>query len=279
MTMIYYDSHVHTAFSTDSDAPMEQMVRRGIQNGLRGITFTDHMDYHFPSQYDWNTEDARPPFTFDMDSYVGQIETFREIYKNDIDIYCGVEIGLKEDAVDDNVKLSHDERLDYCIGSIHLVDNMDPYDAKFWEAFDEKEAFTRYFEATLENLKTDDIHLDTLGHLDYIVRYSPSGYRIYSYRMFAEVLDEILRRIIDRGISLEVNTSGYKNGSPMPNPHRDIIARYKELGGELITFGSDAHGPELLCGRFKDAQALVRNAGFAYYTTFVNHKPAFHSLT
>lgn len=277
--MIYYDSHIHTAFSTDSDTPMEQMVQQGIQNGLRGITFTDHMDFHFPSGCQWNTKKTCPPFTFDLDSYVRQINVLQESYKNDIRIYCGVEIGLKEDAVDDNVKLSRDERLDYCIGSIHLVDDMDPYDAKFWEAFDEKEAFTRYFEATLEGLKPDDIHLDTLGHLDYIVRYSPSGYRIYSYRMFADVIDEILRRIIDRGISLEVNTSGYKNGSPMPNPHEDIIRRYKELGGERITFGSDAHRPELLSGRFPEAEALVKNAGFAYYTTFVNHKPAFHSFT
>lgn len=276
--MIYYDSHIHTAFSTDSDTPMEQMVRQGIQNGLRGLTFTDHMDYHFPPQYDWDTTESCPPFTFDMDSYTGQIRVLQEAYKNDIRIYCGVEIGLKKDAVDDNVKLSHDERLDYCIGSIHLVDDMDPYDIKFWEAFEEKEAFTKYFGATLENLKAEEIHLDTLGHLDYIVRYAPSGYQIYSYRKFADVIDEILRRIIDRGMSLEVNTSGYKNGSPMPNPHADIIVRYRELGGELITFGSDAHVTPLLSGRFTEAETLVKNAGFAYYTTFVNHKPAFHSF-
>lgn len=105
--MIAYDSHVHTAFSTDSDTPMEQMVRRGIQNGLRGITFTDHMDYHFPTDYVWNNAEngGLPPFTFDMDLYTEQIKNLKEIYQPDIEIYCGVEIGLKEDAREENVRL------------------------------------------------------------------------------------------------------------------------------------------------------------------------------
>lgn len=96
--------------------------------------------------------------------------------------------------------------------------------------------------------------------------------------MYAELIDEILRVIVTREISLEVNTSGYKNGGTMPNPNEDIIRRYRELGGESVTFGSDAHTAGLLAARFADAETIVRNAGFDHYVTFTGHKPTFHKF-
>lgn len=275
--MIAYDSHVHTSFSTDSNTPMEQMVLQGIRNGLRGITFTDHMDYHFPAKYDWNTEKGEPPFTFDVEKYLSQISLLRETYQDQINLFNGVEIGLKEDAWEDNLRLGRREDFDYTIGSIHLVEDIDPYCPEYWEHFGEERGLTAYFEATCQNLKSlGELPIDTLGHLDYIVRYAPSGAKTYSYRKFADIIDEILKLIIEKGISLEINTSGYKNGGAMPNPNEDVIRRYRELGGELISFGSDAHVPELLSGRFSDAEKIAKNAGFDFYTTFHHHKPAFH---
>lgn len=289
--MIYYDSHVHTAFSTDSDAPMEQMVIQAIRTGLCGLTFTDHMDYHFPAEYSFDNSSDCPPFTFDLEKYLAQIEQMEQTYGAGLQLYRGVEIGLKPDAVEKNIELSRDKRLDYIIGSIHLVDDMDPYFPQYWEAFGEKNGITAYFEAALQNIqhtdsaaacknKTSDtfVRIDTFGHLDYIVRYAPSGCRFYSYRMYAELIDEILQIIVNRGICLEVNTSGYKNGSVMPNPNEDIIRRYRELGGEQITFGSDAHTPDRIADRFSDAERIVRNAGFDHYTTFIGHKPTFHNF-
>lgn len=277
--MIYYDSHVHTSFSTDCETPMEQMVLQGIQNGLRGICFTDHMDYQFPLTYNWDLKDGSAPFTFDPEKYFSCITELKEKYKKNIELLTGVEIGLKKDAWMDNVTLSRNETFDYIIGSIHLVDNIDPYYPEYWEAFEEKQGLLKYFETTYENLESlGELRIDSLGHLDYIVRYSPSGYQLYSYRMFSEIIDEILRLIIESGISLEVNTSGYKNNGPMPNPNEDIIRRYHELGGELITFGSDAHTTGLLSKHFEDAEKIVRNAGFDHYTTFTDRKPTFHSF-
>lgn len=279
--MVYHDSHVHTSFSTDSSTPMLAMVRQGIENGLHSITFTDHMDYHFPDKYGSSDtdKDGRTPFTFDPEAYLYEIAQVRKCCGDRIRIYAGVELGLKEDAIEQNIALSRDRRFDYTIGSIHLVDDMDPYYAEYWEANEEKKGIEKYFLAMAENLKAENIQIDTLGHLDYIVRYAPSGNRLYSYRIYADIIDEILRRIIDRGISLEVNTAGYKNGGLMPNPNEEIILRYREFGGELITFGSDAHEPARLSARFEDAEKIVRNAGFPFYTTFVQHKPAFHKFS
>ncbi len=278
--MIAYDSHVHTSFSTDSDTLMEQMVLQGIQNGLEGITFTDHMDYHFPLTYsNWQTPDGMPPFTFDVDRYLSCLSGLKEKYHEKIDLFYGVEIGLKKDAWQENVALSRNPSFDYIIGSIHLVDDMDPYYPEYWESFEEKKGLFRYFETTYENLRSlGDLKIDTLGHLDYIVRYSPSGYKLYSYHLFSDIIDEILKLLIGQEISLEINTSGYKNGGPMPNPGEEIIRRYKELGGERITFGSDAHTTDLLSGRFDDVEKIAKKTGFRHYTTFVKRKPVFHTF-
>ena len=48
------------------------------------------------------------------------------------------------------------------------------------------------------------------------------------------------------GKGIELNTGGFKYGLGHPNPCEDIIKRYKELGGEIITLGSDAHKCESL---------------------------------
>ncbi len=274
--MIYYDSHTHTSFSTDSDSSMALMIQNAISYGLKGITITDHMDYEFPMSEDYDTV---TPFTFDLDSYFAEISRFKHQYHSKIQIRTGVEIGLKEDAYDKNVTLSHRSELDYTIGSIHLIDNMDPYERIYWESYEEKKALRRYFETMLFNIQhLGDIHIDTLGHLDYVVRYAPSGYQCYSYTAFSDIIDEILRCIIEKQISLEINTSGYKKSITMPNPNEDVLRRYLDLGGHQITFGSDAHAPEGLAYRFLDAEKLAKKTGFTHYTTFEGHKPVLHTL-
>lgn len=278
--MIQYDSHVHTSFSTDSDTPMEEMVRTGIQAHLQGITFTDHMDYHFPSKYikkDDMTGTAKAPFSFDFEKYLLRIKELKDLYSGSIQLYCGVEMGLKEDAWEPNWKLSQNPALDYVIGSVHLVNDIDPYYPEYWESYEEKKALLLYFETTLKNLEQlGELQVDTLGHLDYIVRYSPSGYRLYSYHMFADVIDAILAKLIERNICLEINTAGYKNGGTMPNPGGEIIRRYRDLGGQWITFGSDAHTTGRLAADFEKAEKLAVSAGFDSYLTFVQRTPVVH---
>lgn len=277
--MIICDSHVHTEFSTDSETKMEDMVTAAINSKLQAITFTDHMDYFFPEKYSWNTPDGMPAFTFDLESYFEKIQSLKEIHKEKIEIRCGVEVGLKNQAQEKNRQLCSNPKLDYVIGSTHLVEDIDPYDSEYWEAFEEKQGLLKYFETTLMNLNSlEDIHIDSLGHLDYIVRYAPSGYKLYSYQAFSDIIDAILQILIERQIALEVNTSGYRNGSSMPNPEEKIIRRYQDMGGELIVFGSDAHTTDRLAKDFDRAEKLVRAAGFDHYVTFRQRKPVYHSF-
>ena len=113
------------------------------------------------------------------------------------------------------------------------------------------------------------------GHLDYIARYVPNQSVPFSYRDYSDLIDAILKSIIEDGKGIEMNMSGYRYGLGMPNPCPDILKRYRELGGEIITVGSDAHTPENVGLRFEKAGEHLVQAGFKYYTVWKERKPVF----
>lgn len=268
--MITVDSHTHTYYSSDSNTPIISMVDRAIELGLTDICITDHMDYHFPKQY-------KHTFTFDAAAYVNEIQQIQKKYHDTINIRLGVEAGLKLNALDEITRLTASFPFDYVIGSIHIVHEMDPYYTQYWESFaTEKKGFEAYFETMYECIRQFD-NFDSLGHLDYIVRYSPSKYKQYSYSAFSDYIDSILKVLLEKDKALEINTAGFKTG-PMPNPHMDIVRRFLELGGEKVTIGSDGHVPEYIAYRFDDLTELLKENGLRRYVTFHGRKPVFHDL-
>jgi len=166
---------------------------------------------------------------------------------------------------------------DFVIASSHLVDRLDPYYPEFWQSYRQKgnEAarlgVERYFASTLEHLIAYQ-NFDTYAHLDYIILYAP-GKRSYSYAEYADSLDAILKRLIELEKALEVNTGGYKYGLGVPNPQPEVLRRYRELGGELVTVGSDAHRAEDVGRGLKDAKSLLRSAGFTHTVWYQNRTP------
>ena len=167
------------------------------------------------------------------------------------------------------------EEFDFIIGSLHLVNKKDPYYPSFWNNGDPKEAIRQYLDQLYENI-TAFHHFDSLGHLDYIVRYAPVSFS-YEPAVFQEQIDAILAFLIRHDIALEFNTSGYKK-TAHGNPHEDILRRYKALGGTAITIGSDAHSPEYVAYHFHQAESLLTACGFKEYYTFSKHIPVSHPL-
>lgn len=129
------------------------------------------------------------------------------------------------------------------IGSSHVVNGIDPYYPAFYKGKTEHEAYTEYFESILDNLHSG-ADFDVYGHIDYVVRYGPDKNKYYSYERYADIIDAILKEIISQGKGIELNTAGFKYGLGHPNPTEDVLKRYHELGGEIITVGADAHKPE-----------------------------------
>ena len=157
------------------------------------------------------------------------------------------------------------------------MDSKDPYYPEFFDGYTEREAYEKYFSVSLARIRQIDC-FDVLGHLDYVVRYGPNRNQYYSYEAYQEYIDPILKTLIEKGRGLECNTAGFKYGLGHPNPTEDILRRYRELGGEILTVGSDAHRPEHIGYDFHRLPELLKACGFRYYTIYHNRKPEFLPL-
>ena len=261
------DYHVHTHFSKDASATPKEQIQEAIRRGLRTICITDHHDVDY----------SEPNFEIDFAPYFDTLRNLQEQYGNKIEILIGMEYGLQPHLGEKCTELAKKYPFDFIIGSIHMVDGQDPYYRTIFEGKTDAEVYRRGFEVTLECMKkTKDF--DSLGHLDYIVRYGRNQAQDYAYYKYADLLDEILKYLIQNGKGLEVNTGGWKYGLDFAQPHQDVLKRYKELGGEIITVGSDAHKIEHLAYDFQRVKGYLGACGFKYYTEFRQRKPYFCAL-
>ena len=268
---ILWDCHMHSSFSADSDTPMESMIQRAVELGLKGITFTEHLDPDYPA-----TPDGLD-FSLDIPSYQKKLAELSDTYKDKIQMRFGIELGLQMHLGEYFDSLLAQVPFDFAIGSSHLVHGYDPYYPEFFEGRKEFLCYMEYFESILENLHAFS-EMDVYGHIDYIVRYGPNQNKYYTYERYQDILDEILRTVITKGRGIELNTGGFHYGLGEPNPCRAVIRRYRELGGEIISVGADAHGPEKIAYDFDKAAAILADCGFKYYTVFQNRKPEFVKL-
>jgi histidinol-phosphatase (PHP family) len=249
------------------------MIKGGISKGLEAIYITDHYDKDYPTLH------TAPDYTqiFDCDEYCQEIQLLKEEYEKQIDVRIGVEFGLQPHLGDLYKSLASEYPFDFIVGSLHVLDGDDPYAKKMFIGKTDEEIYQRMFEETLLNIEVCD-DFDVLGHLDYVVRYGTNMEEKYSYEGFASSIDDILIALVNEGKGLEVNTSGYRYGLPFPHPTFDVIRRYKELGGEIITIGSDGHNPGHIAYNFDKIPPLLEAAGFKYYTEFKERKPFFYPI-
>ncbi|MCD8218735.1 MAG: histidinol-phosphatase HisJ family protein [Clostridiales bacterium] len=264
-----WDTHMHTSFSGDSDAAPEDMIKKALSLGLNGICITDHMDLDYP--------DDPELFLLDPNAYFPALTHLQNEYHSTLPVRIGIELGLQPHLSDTHRNLVYTHNFDFVIGSSHVVHGMDPYYPAYYEGRTEEEAYYEYFTSIIENIRAFD-DFDVYGHIDYVVRYGPDRNKNYSYAHYRDVIDEILKLLIEKGKGIEINTGGYRCGLGHPNPTEDILKRYRELGGEIITLGSDAHKPEDIAYDFRRIPAILHDCGFAYYTVFKERKPVFIKL-
>lgn len=264
-----WDTHMHTHFSGDSDADPMALATAAMRYGLEGICITDHMDYLYPNDPDL--------FLLDVDTQRKDIALLRQECEGRLDVLSGIELGLRPDAGDRNRALLAQYDFDFVIGSSHVVHGIDPYYSEYYEGKTEYQAYLEYFESILENIDSFQ-DFDVYGHIDYVVRYGPNKNANYSYRKYADVIDEIFTRLIDLGKGIELNTAGLKYGLGHPHPTEEALARYRELGGEILTIGSDAHRAENVAYGFDAVPRFLQEAGFRYYTVFQGRKPIMKKL-
>jgi len=252
---------------------MEEMILAGIARGLSTMCFTEHNDFEYPDSPD----ESGSIFLLNTDSYLYDLLKLKEKYAAQIRILFGVELGLQPEATRTNAAYCKSHDFDFIIGSSHICHGKDPYYPAFFQGRSKEAALREYFESILENLKKFS-NFDVYGHLDYAVRYAPGKDAGYSYEKYADILDEILKLLLDKGKGLELNTGGIKSGMHDMHPCIGILKRYRELGGEIITVGSDAHNANDIGTHFGRAASVLEECGFRYYCVFEKRTAEFHQL-
>lgn len=252
---------------------MEAMILQGLALGLTDMCFTEHNDFDFPY-----IDGQEGTFLLNTDSYLYDLLRLQNQYRNRIRIHFGVELGVQPMLSERLAAYTKAYDFDFVIASSHACNGKDPFYPAFFEGRTEAEAYGEYFSCVLENLYACP-DFDVCGHLDYVVRYGPGKNTAYSYSQYADCLDEILKFLIGSGKGLELNTGGFRCELGEPNPSSAILHRYKELGGELITVGSDAHTPSCITEYFDKACSLLKEIGFRYYCIYEKRMPRFFPLT
>lgn len=260
-----FDYHMHSRVSFDGHDTGMQLAQAARAAGLREICFTDHLDY--------DPLGKMGVLAFDTDTYNEEYDTLE---LPGLKIRRGMEFGMTADNLEQFREDLKRRTFDFVLGSIHFVDDLDVYFDEFWSGKSVFEAERRYLDETLRCVRLHD-DFDVLAHLTYIAKtHAHPAPRPVPYEDHREVVDEILKTLAQKGKGLEMNTSGVDRCGAFL-PAREYFVRFKKLGGEIITVGSDAHRSNRVGQYSREACGILGDI-FGYVCTFEDRKPIFHKL-
>ncbi len=263
------DQHMHTTFSPDAskDATIESYIALAEKRGVKHLTFTDHADL-------LTRVDLFKTIP-DFDDFHQKLQSLQAT--TDVHLHLGVELGYQPHAVDAMKALVKKHPFEFIIMSIHEADCKDLYGGEFFEDKTPYEAVERYFEIVLEAVQSDAPY-DVFGHLDYIIRYGTPPLYDYAFTKHQVMIDAILKTIIENGKGIELNTSGLRYNLKHMHPKNTVLKRYKDLGGSIITLGSDAHDPKDYQASFSLAIEYLKTCGFEKIALYKKRNPTFIAI-
>ena len=261
-----FDTHTHSNYSHDGVPPLGAMVKEAVSRGLKYLAVTDHCDKDCVALpgFDWVKQ-------IDLTSRNREMTALKAEYADRIYLADALEYGYAPEANALYLDVQESYPTDYVINSVHIVEGIDVYFREYFDARTKKQAYTAYLEAVRASVDAPYLY-DSIGHLGYIARCATYPDKRLIYGDFADLIDDILKAVIQKGKALEVNTAS--KGTKCDLFHdTTILKRYRQLGGELVTLGSDAHDPSRLCADFEEASAALLQSGFSYAFVYKEHKP------
>lgn len=260
-----FDYHMHSWVSFDSQEDPANIILAAERMGLKEICFTDHIDYFV------NVDEQK--WVFDQQVYS---ENYDHLTHPTIKIRRGMEFGIKPDNAHQLAIDAKKREYDFILGSVHFVKEIDVYETRYWADRTVEFAEQEYLQETLKCVQHHSEY-DVLGHLTYLSKSKahPTN-QLIKLAEHRDIVEEIFKVIISKGKGIEVNTSGWDRcGDYLPG--MDYVRLYKELGGEIITIGSDAHTADRV-GQYSHEVAAQLKDIFGYVCTFEQRKPIFHKL-
>lgn len=263
------DYHTHSCYSFDSRQTLETLAAAAEAAQVEEICVTDHIDLGYCSQ-----EGNVLP---DLAGRRAALQDVRRAHPGLV-IREGIEIGDCPATRQQMLVFLRPFHLDCHLLSLHMVDGIDPYYPSFYEGKERDAVYRRYAEMLADAVAAwDPADYDALAHLGYVAKFAPYENKTFRYGDAPDAIDAVLRVLARNGKALEINTSSLKN-SPETMASRDILIRFRELGGELVTLGSDAHAPEFVGYRLADARQLALDCGFRYGAAFEGRKLTAYAL-
>lgn len=258
--MYLMNYHHHTNHSFDSKAVMEEVCQKAIEKGIKEICFTEH----------FSLNPLAPTYGHMVfENYINDIKRCQTQFANQLKVKIGIELCEPHQLIDEYKKVLEPLQLDFILGSVHNINNTK---LRMYMADKEKDAVYRgYFSEVYELVSAADI--DVLAHLDLMKRYALETHGNYEFHEYKELLEAILTKAIQRSIGIEINTSGLRGKLTEALPTFDVLKFYKELGGEILTIGSDSHTAETVGADLEAAYEMARQAGFSYIFSFDKRKP------
>lgn len=265
--MYLIDYHTHSRLSPDSDAPLEEMAAAAVKAGLAELCVTDH--------YDLLQGDGGTMAPYDWAPAVAQYERVKAQFDGRLTLKLGLEFGSGH--LGDAALKAAPEQLDFVIGSLHnrsaAAGGVDYYYGDYKDPAACYAAMDDYF-AQMEAMAPLPVY-DVLGHVIYPLRYmEPVCRETLSLDRYMDRIRDILRVAVQSGRGMELNT--YRGGTI--EAWRPVLEHFRDVGGEVLTVGSDAHVPGSMALGVREGYALLKDMGFRYVATFRGRKPSFVKL-
>jgi len=272
---MHTDYHVHTDISVDCDTTAEEQIQAAVKKGLSEICFTEHLEIGFHRGEGWHS---------DLKAYKKQFERLQETIPAGFQIKLGIEAGVA--CSDENFgQLRKDLKtldFDFVLAALHGINGTDIYQEEYYAGKDITKIYSEYLICLMEGMKKlGHEYYNAAAHIDFPAKGMSAlgmGQSYMSYRDAPDELNEIFRMLIENGKCIEINTSTYRTTPADEKLVCDWIRRYVEMGGEYVTFGSDAHISSHVGLRFKDVVEIAKQSGVRYYATFDRMKPVMHRL-
>ncbi len=261
---MFADYHMHTNYSNDSTYEMEDAILKAIELGVEEICFTEHSDYGPMGDY-----------VVDYEEYYQGYLKLKEKYKNQIRIRFGCEFGIQKHTVDLYKKDFKKYPFDFIILSNHQIDDQEFWTQEYQKTRTQDEYNYGYYKAIYDIIQVYDDY-SVLGHLDMIKRYDRIGN--YPDEKVKDIIEKILKHIIAHDKGIEINTSCFRYGLDDLTPSRYILQMYKDLGGKMITVGSDTHEEGHVAYKIQYVYDVLKEMGFEYICTFDQMEPIYHHL-
>lgn len=260
--MYLYDYHMHSLHSSDGISSISDMCSKAVTAGLKEIAITDHFEPSIGNE--------KYPF-YKYEKYFFHMIQAESVFEKLLKIKYSVELGQPHLFPESSLKLIESYHYDYVLASAHKMKDNKDFGDIIYDDNNKEEYCVKYLKELKALVQWNKF--DCIGHLDLVKRYAAQYNVKINFMDYKDQLEEILMILIKNGKGIEINTSGLRQHSKECLPGLDIVKFYRQLGGEIITVGSDAHRSEDVGKGIKEGIELAQTAGFDHMTVYSRRIP------